>query len=89
MHYILHFILHHTAHHTAHHTVHHLSPQAYEAVDQEYSMLLAGQLEAQRAHYEAIQSTGLAELRASLEASVARRGPSPQPQPSPSPQLWP
>ena len=45
--------------------------QAYEAVEHEYSMLLAGQLEAQRAHYEEQQAVGLAELRSSLEGQLA------------------
>jgi len=45
--------------------------QAYEAVEHEYSMLLAGQLEAQRAHYEEAQAVGLAELRSSLEGRLA------------------
>ena len=45
--------------------------QAYEAVEHEYSMLLAGQLEAQRAHYEEQQAVGLAELRSSLEGELA------------------
>ena len=45
--------------------------QAYEAVEHEYSMLLAGQLEAQRAHYEEQQAVTLAELRSSLEGQLA------------------
>lgn len=43
-----------------------------EAVEQEYSTLLAGQLEAQRAHYEATQAQLLAEVRESFEARIAK-----------------
>ena len=43
-----------------------------EAVEQEYSTLLAGQLEAQRAHYESTQAQLLAEVREAFETRIAK-----------------